>query len=86
MLELDPAARQKLNQLMRDLRWLITEGYVSEYGDGQLFIPAPQPAPKPKASQPNEGKPQEPNPLKMMPLRRERFRNAGAAGFNRCFA
>lgn len=56
VLELDPAAQQKLNQLMRDLRWLITEGYVSEYGDGRLFIPSPQPAPKPKPSQPKEAK------------------------------
>lgn len=50
VLELDPASQQKLNQLMRDLRWLITEGYVSEYGDGRLFIPLAQPAPKPKSS------------------------------------
>lgn len=35
----------KLNQLMLDLRWLITEGYVTEYGDGRLFAPAPLPEP-----------------------------------------
>lgn len=54
VLELDPASQHKLNQLMRDLRWLITEGYVSEYGDGRLFIPQAQPAPKPKPSKPGE--------------------------------
>lgn len=30
-----------LRQLMFDLRWLVTEGYVTEYGDGRLFAPPP---------------------------------------------
>ncbi|GHC14035.1 hypothetical protein GCM10007047_34130 [Cerasicoccus arenae] len=30
-----------LRQMMFDLRWLVTEGYVTEYGDGRLFAPAP---------------------------------------------
>lgn len=46
--ELTEAEQQKLNQLMLDLRWLITEGYVTEYGDGRLFAPAPLPEPKKK--------------------------------------
>jgi hypothetical protein len=33
---------------MLDLRWLITEGYVTEYGDGRLFAPPPMPDAKPK--------------------------------------
>ena len=37
----------KLRQLMLDLRWLITEGYVTEYGDGRLFTPPPMPISKP---------------------------------------
>ena len=28
----------RLNQLMIDLRWLVSEGYVTEYGDGRLFV------------------------------------------------
>lgn len=40
-----PSAEQledpQLRQLMFDLRWLVTEGYVTEYGDGRLFAPAP---------------------------------------------
>ncbi|MGJ3242009.1 MAG: hypothetical protein ACFE0O_03485 [Opitutales bacterium] len=42
----------KLKQLKRDLRWLITEGYVTEYGDGKLFAPEPMqpPGSKPKKS------------------------------------
>ncbi|MEO0508725.1 MAG: hypothetical protein AAF065_02555 [Verrucomicrobiota bacterium] len=46
--ELTEAEQKKLNQLMLDLRWLITEGYVTEYGDGRLFAPAPLPEPKKK--------------------------------------
>ena len=36
-------------QLSLDLRWLISEGYVTEYGDGSLFAAAILPDPKPKA-------------------------------------
>jgi len=41
--ELSEDEHKKLKQLMLDLRWLITEGYVTEYGDGRLFAPAPLP-------------------------------------------
>ena len=41
----------KLRQLMLDLRWLITEGYVTEYGDGRLFAPPPM-----AIARPNEQK------------------------------
>lgn len=49
----------KLRQLMLDLRWLITEGYVTEYGDGKLFTPPPMPPvkkaePKPKTEPKSE--------------------------------
>jgi hypothetical protein len=37
-----------LTQLMLDLKWLITEGYVTEYGEGHLFAPPPMPEPKSK--------------------------------------
>lgn len=46
--ELSAAEQKQLNQLMLDLRWLITEGYVTEYGDGRLFAPAPLPEPSKK--------------------------------------
>ena len=48
MAELSEDEQKKLNQLMLDLRWLITEGYVTEYGDGKLFAPPPMPEPKKK--------------------------------------
>lgn len=46
--ELTKEEEAKLNQLMIDLRWLITEGYVTEYGDGRLFAAPPMPEPKKK--------------------------------------
>lgn len=54
----------QLRQLMFDLRWLVTEGYVTEFGDGRLFAPPPaeeKPAeekvaqPKPEAEPKPEG-------------------------------
>lgn len=50
--ELPEADAKRLRQLMLDLRWLITEGYVTEYGDGRLFAPPPMPEPKPKEAAP----------------------------------
>ena len=46
--ELSEGDQKKLRHLMLDLRWLITEGYVTEYGDGRLFAPPPMPDAKPK--------------------------------------
>jgi len=33
--------RAKLNRMQGDLRWLVTEGYVTEFIDGRLFAPPP---------------------------------------------
>lgn len=38
----------ELKTLKQDLHWLVSEGYVTEYGDGRLFAPPPQPSQKPK--------------------------------------
>lgn len=54
---LSETEEKALRQLMIDLRWLITEGYVTEYGDGRLFAPPPMPEAKPK---PPEAKPKPP--------------------------
>ncbi len=40
---LTPEQDARSRQLMLDLRWLVTEGYVTEYGDGRLFAPPPLP-------------------------------------------
>ncbi|NBD39209.1 MAG: hypothetical protein GVY10_11635 [Verrucomicrobia bacterium] len=37
--ELSEADRKALAQLKNDLRYLVTEGYVTEYSDGRLFVP-----------------------------------------------
>lgn len=42
-LELSAEEQERLKQLMLDLRWLIVEGYVTEYGDGRLFAAPPLP-------------------------------------------
>jgi hypothetical protein len=52
--ELSEEDQKKLRQLMLDLRWLITEGYVTEYGDGRLFAPPPMPDAKPKEPKVNQ--------------------------------
>ena len=46
--ELSADEQTRLNQLMLDLRWLIVEGYVTEYGDGRLFAAPPMPEAKAK--------------------------------------
>jgi hypothetical protein len=38
---LTPEQQAKLNRLNGDLRWLVSEGYVTEFIDGRLFAPAP---------------------------------------------
>ncbi|MGB0419347.1 MAG: hypothetical protein ACPGF8_07135, partial [Opitutales bacterium] len=55
---LTEAQESELKQLKMDLRWLVTEGYVTEYGDGRLFAPLPMaPAsPKSKNAKPDEGR------------------------------
>lgn len=40
--------KARLNALLKDLRWLVREGYVTEYGDGRLFASAIIPKPKKK--------------------------------------
>ena len=52
--ELSKEDEAKLRQLMLDLRWLITEGYVTEYGDGRLFAPPPMPIAKPNEQKKKE--------------------------------
>lgn len=35
---------EKLRRMNNDLRWLVTEGYVTEFSDGKLFAPPPMTA------------------------------------------
>jgi hypothetical protein len=46
---LTPEQAEKLRKMSNDLRWLVMEGYVTEFSDGKLFAPpvmAPQAAKK----------------------------------------
>jgi hypothetical protein len=45
-----PEQQLQLRELIINLRWLVTEGYVVEYGDGRLFASAPLPAQKAKVA------------------------------------
>lgn len=63
VLELSEADQKRLNQLMLDLRWLITEGYVTEYGDGRLFAAPPMPEPKKKEAPAPVTQPAKENPI-----------------------
>jgi hypothetical protein len=38
---LPPEQGEKLRKMNNDLRWLVTEGYVTEFSDGKLFAPPP---------------------------------------------
>ncbi len=38
---LPPEQAEKLRKMNNDLRWLVTEGYVTEFSDGKLFAPPP---------------------------------------------
>ena len=49
-IELSPEDEEKVRRLMLDLRWLVTEGYVTEYGDGHLYAPPVQKGTKPPIS------------------------------------
>ena len=49
---LAPEQAEKLRKMSNDLRWLVMEGYVTEFSDGKLFAPppmAPQAAKKAEA-------------------------------------
>lgn len=48
--ELSEDKLRRLNQMLSDLRWLVAEGYVTEYGDGALFAPPRMPDPKLKST------------------------------------
>jgi len=66
------AEREALHRLQLDLRWLVTEGYVTEFIDGRLFAAPPVPESRKHAAEnadapdlenfPDAPKPKEPSP------------------------
>jgi hypothetical protein len=49
---LTPEQQSQIRKLMLDLRWLISEGYVTEYGNSKLYAPSPVSSGKPLEDQP----------------------------------
>jgi len=48
---LTPEQLDKVKRMSGDLRWLVTEGYVTEFADGRLFAPAPLAVSKKKSAE-----------------------------------
>lgn len=57
---LEPSARESLNAMVRDLRYLISSGYVVEYSDSSLYVP---PAKSSAGKEPEESDQDEPVPV-----------------------
>ena len=55
---LTPEQRGKLVRLQGDLRWLVTEGYVTEFIDGRLFAAPPIAEAKKKEAEASENDPE----------------------------
>jgi len=56
--ELTPEMREKFIRMQGDLRWLVTEGYVTELIDGRLFAPPPMAEAKKKEAENEENDPE----------------------------
>ena len=57
---LPPEQADALRKMNNDLRWLVTEGYVTEFSDGKLFAPPPV---APQAAKRNEEHGEEHDPV-----------------------
>ena len=55
---LTPEQRAKLVRLQGDLRWLVTEGYVTEFIDGRLFASPPMAEARKKEAEASENDPE----------------------------
>lgn len=56
--EMTPELREKFVRMQGDLRWLVTEGYVTELIDGRLFAPPPMAEAKKKEAENEENDPE----------------------------
>lgn len=52
---LTPEEHERLRRLTMDLRWLVTEGYVTEFADGRLFAAPPMAEPRARQPEAPEG-------------------------------
>jgi hypothetical protein len=51
---LTPEQQETLRRMTMDLRWLVHEGYVTEFADGRLFAPPPMAVARAKAAESDE--------------------------------
>jgi hypothetical protein len=56
--EMTPELREKFVRMQCDLRWLVTEGYVTELIDGRLFAPPPMAEAKKKEAENEDNDPE----------------------------
>jgi hypothetical protein len=56
--ELTVEQREKIARMQGDLRWLVTEGYVTEFIDGRLFAPPPMAEARKKQAESEENDPE----------------------------
>ena len=56
-IEMTEEAQRRVKRMHADLRWLVTEGYVTEFIDGSVFASPPLPEPKPKKAPASHDKP-----------------------------
>ena len=56
--EMTPELREKFARMQGDLRWLVTEGYVTELIDGRLFAPPPMAEAKKKDAENEDNDPE----------------------------
>jgi len=52
---LTPEEHDRLRRMTMDLRWLVTEGYVTEFADGRLFASPPMVEAHPRSSEASDG-------------------------------
>lgn len=57
---LTPEEQEKVKRVTMDLRWLVQEGYVTEFADGRLFTPPPMAEARVKAAETAEGEEHDP--------------------------
>jgi len=64
---LTPEEQEKIKRVTMDLRWLVQEGYVTEFADGRLFTPPPMAEARIKAAESAEGEEHDPENFPEVP-------------------
>jgi hypothetical protein len=67
---LTPEEQERVKRVTMDLRWLVQEGYVTEFADGRLFTPPPMAEARIKAAETAEGEEHDPENFPEAPAAR----------------